>query len=76
MGDFIIALIVSIMWFTLSMLAFAPQAELMQYVEEKNRWIVALIFLLGGPLFALVTVLEIVLESLINEDWRDNDEIH
>lgn len=66
--------IVIILWFTLSSLAVLEYAPACNDLKWYKQLFVAMIFLLGGPFFAISNILTAILDCILPEGWDDQDD--
>jgi hypothetical protein len=67
-------IIVIILWATLSLLAMIENAPYCKNLSPMDSFVVFIIFALGGPIFALNTVLTMILSLILPEGWDDDDD--
>lgn len=60
-----------ILWIILSLLIFLQYLEIFKELNETEKIIVCVIFLIGGPIFAAANVLEAILNLILPEGWSD-----
>ena len=70
------AIIICILWTVLSTLAFSEYADCCGGLTFSEMIIVNLIFIIGGPFFAIVNILTLILDSIFPEGWDDDDKGH
>ena len=68
----ITGLIVIILWAVLSLLAMIQYAPVCKDLSNNDKIIVGIIFLIGGPFFAIANVLEALLDCFLPEGWDEN----
>ena len=66
-------IIIIILWFGFSALAAIEYAPFCVNLSKKDQFIVAIIFMIGGPIFALSNILSAILDCLLPEGWDDDD---
>lgn len=64
--------IIIILWGTLSLTAFLQYAHLCKDLSITESFIVALIFSIGGPFFAISNILTAILDCIFPEGWDDD----
>lgn len=67
-------IIVIILWATLSLLTMIENAPYCKNLSPMDSFVVFIIFALGGPIFALNTVLTMILSLILPEGWDDDDD--
>ena len=70
MGTYII---IAILWFTFAALAAIEYAPYCYELPKKDKFIVILIFCIGGPFFAISNILTALLDCILLEGWDDDD---
>lgn len=60
-----------ILWGVLSLLAMIQYAPYCKDLNTTESTIVGIIFLIGGPFFAIANVLEALLDCFLPEGWSD-----
>ena len=65
-------IIICILWMVLSILAFSEYADCCGGLTFSEMIIVNLIFIVGGPFFAIVNILTLILDSIFLEGWDDD----
>ncbi len=68
----ITGLIVMILWATLSLLVTIQYGPYCKDLSANNKFIVGLIFIVGGPFFAIVNILEALLDCFLPEGWDED----
>jgi 4-hydroxybenzoate polyprenyltransferase len=68
----ITGLIVMILWATMSLLVMIQYAPYCKELPVNDRLIVGLIFIIGGPFFAIANVLEALLDCFLPEGWDED----
>ena len=66
--------LVIILWFTLSSLAVLEYAPVCKGLKWWEQLIVAMIFIIGGPCFAISNVLTAMLDGILPEGWDDDND--
>ena len=65
--------VVLILWMMFGMLHLITYLPAVSAVENrKDQIFVSLIFLVAGPVFTLVTILEYIITMILGDDWNDN----
>ena len=64
-------ILIIILWFVLSAMAFSPYVEQIANLKVEEKIICILIFILGGPFFVISELLSDMLNLFIGDD--DND---
>lgn len=68
-------IIIVLLWGAISTLEFIEYVPFIKEIKSKyDKFIVLLIFLIGGPFFAITNVLNYVLDILMPEGWDDEDD--
>lgn len=68
-------IIIVLLWGVISTLEFIEYVPSIKEIKSKyDKFIVLLIFLIGGPFFAITNVLNYVLDILMPEGWDDEDD--
>ena len=68
-------IIIVLLWGVISTLEFIEYVPFIKEIKSKyDKFIVLLIFLIGGPFFAITNVLNYVLDILMPEGWDDEDD--
>jgi 4-hydroxybenzoate polyprenyltransferase len=68
----ITGLIVAILWATMSLLVMIQYAPYCKELPTNDKFIVGLIFIIGGPFFAIANVLEALLDCFLPEGWDED----
>ena len=63
-----------ILWGILSTIMFIPHAPAAKDLPEQDKVVVMLIFLIGGPFFAIANVLEQLLDCIMPPGWGGDDD--
>ena len=63
-----------ILWAILSLLTMIQYAPYCKGLSTTDSIIVGIIFIVGGPIFALNTILTVLLSLILPEGWDDDDE--
>lgn len=64
--------LISILWGIMSLLVMIQYAPLCKDLPDGDKLAVGLIFLVGGPFFAIANVLETLLDCYLPEGWDDD----
>lgn len=64
-------IIVLILWAVLSLLIMIQYAPACKELSDNDKLIVGIIFMVGGPFFAIANVLEALLDCFLPEGWGD-----
>ncbi len=64
--------IIIILWATMSLLAMIQYAPVCKDLPFIDKLLVGIIFLIGGPVFAMANVLEAILDSILPEGWDED----
>lgn len=64
--------LISILWGIMSLLVMIQYAPLCKDLPNGDKLAVGLIFLVGGPFFAIANVLEALLDCYLPEGWDDD----
>lgn len=63
-----------ILWGVLSTIMFIPHMPATKDLSEQDKIIVMIIFLIGGPFFAIANVLEQLLDCIMPPGWGGDDD--
>lgn len=63
-----------IFWMVLSTIAFAQYREFCQGLTFGQLLAVFLVFIIGGPFFAITNILTMILDCIFPEGWDDDDD--
>ena len=66
--------IIAILWSIMSLLVMIQYAPACKDLSNQDKFIVGLIFIVGGPIFAAANVLEAILDCFLPEGWGDDDD--
>ncbi len=66
-------IIIIILWVILSTIAFVPYAPIIQKLAIWDKVLCIIIFIIGGPFFAVANILEEMLTTILGEGWDDDD---
>lgn len=64
-------IIVLVLWAVLSLLVMIQYAPACKELSDNDKLIVGIIFIIGGPFFAIANVLEALLDCFLPEGWGD-----
>lgn len=67
------SVIIIILWATCSLLTMVQYAPACSGMTTENFLLAGIIFIIGGPFFAIVSALETVLDTIMPEGWDSND---
>ena len=62
-------IIIAILWATCSLLVMIQYAPYCQEMPVGDYMLAGIIFIIGGPFFAIVNVLEALLDTIMPEGW-------
>lgn len=65
-------IIIAILWSIMSLLVMIQYAPYCKELPEGDQLIVGIIFIIGGPFFAIANVLTAILDCYLPEGW-DSD---
>ena len=65
-------IIIAILWSIMSLLVMIQYAPYCKELSEGDQLIVGIIFIIGGPFFAITNVLTAILDCYLPEGW-DSD---
>lgn len=66
-------LIALILWATTSLLVMIQYAPYCKDLSAFDKGAVGIIFIIGGPFFAIANVLEAILDCYLPEGWNDDE---
>lgn len=66
--------LVAFLWMIIGMLISVNHADVLSEVEPWQSLAAMLIFLVGGPFFVVVTILEFFLDVILPGGWDDDDD--
>ena len=69
-------IIICILWMVISTLAFLEYSDYCGELIFSEMIIVSLIFIVGGPFFAIANILTLILSCILPEGWDDDDKGH
>ena len=64
-------IIIAILWATCSLLVMIQYAPYCKDMPKSDYILAGIIFIIGGPFFAIVNVLEAILDCIMPEGWDD-----
>lgn len=64
-------IIITILWSVCSLLIMIQYAPMCVDMPTKDWLLAGIIFIIGGPFFAIVNVLEAILDCIMPEGWND-----
>ena len=64
--------IIAILWSIMSLIVMIQYAPLCSELSDSDKLAVGIIFMIGGPFFAIVNVLEAMLDCYLPEGWDDD----
>ena len=62
-------IITTVLWAVLSLLVMIQYAPACKDLSNNDKFIVGIIFIIGGPFFATANVLEALLDCILPEGW-------
>lgn len=65
------SIIICILWSVCSLLVMIQYAPMCVNMPTKDWLLAGIIFIIGGPFFAIVNVLEAILDCIMPEGWDD-----
>ena len=65
-------IIILILWAALSLLVMIQYAPMCKELSDNDKLIVGIIFIIGGPFFAIANVLEALLDCFLPEGWDED----
>ena len=66
--------LIGILWLTMSLLVFLQYGPNTKGIPTADKIMFVFICIIGGPIFTMAHVLEIILSYILPEGW-DNDDI-
>ena len=69
-------IIICVLWMLLSTLAFFEYSDSCGGLSSADMLLVSLIFIIGGPFFAIANVLTMILDMILPDGWDDDDKGH
>lgn len=64
--------IIIILWATLALLVMTQYAPVCKDLSNNDKLIVGIIFIIGGPFFAITNILEALLDCFLPEGWDED----
>ena len=68
----ITGLIIIILWAAMSLLVMIQYAPACKELSANDKFIVGIIFIIGGPIFTIANVLEALLDCFLPEGWDED----
>ena len=68
------AFITIILWGVISTIMFIPNVPACKDLSDQDKTIVMIIFLIGGPFFAIANILEQLLDCMLPPGWGGDDD--
>ena len=65
-------IITTVLWAVLSLLVMIQYAPACKDLSNNDKLIVGIIFMIGGPFFAIANVLEALLDCFLPKGWNDD----
>ena len=65
-------IIIMILWAAMSLLVMIQYAPACRDLSMNDKLIVGIIFMIGGPFFAIANILEAILDCYLPEGWGDD----
>lgn len=62
-------LIIIILWAAMALLVMIQYAPFCKDLSNNDKLIVGIIFMIGGPFFAIANILEALLDCFLPEGW-------
>lgn len=66
-------IIIAIFWFICSLLVMVQYAPFCKDLSNRDYFLVGFIFIIGGPFFVIVNVLEALLYMILPEGWDNQN---
>ena len=66
------AIIIMILWAAAALLTMIQYAPACKNLSNNDKLIVGIIFIIGGPFFAIANVLEALLDCFLPEGWDED----
>lgn len=66
------AIIITILWATMALLVIIQYAPACKDLSNNDKLIVGIIFMVGGPFFAIANALEALLDCFLPEGWDED----
>ena len=58
----------------MSLLIMVQYAPYCKDLSEKDKWIVGIIFMIGGPILVAANIIEAILDCILPEGWGSDDD--
>lgn len=68
------SIIITILWNVMSMLVMIEYAPYCKDLSWQDKFLVSIIFWIGGPIFTIANILETILDCILPEGWGDDDD--
>ena len=65
-------IIIIILWAVMALLIMIQYAPVCKDLSINDKLIVGIIFIIGGPFFAIVNILEALLDCFLPEGWDED----
>lgn len=65
-------IIIGVLWAIMSLLVMIQYAPACKDLSNNDKLIVGIIFMVGGPFFAITNVLEALLDCFLPEGWDED----
>lgn len=65
-------IMILILWATMSLLVMMEYAPVCKDLDLMDKFLAGIIFIIGGPIFAMGNILEAMLDCILPEGWDDN----
>ena len=65
-------IMILILWATISLLVMMEYAPVCKDLDLMDKFLAGIIFIIGGPIFAMENILEAMLDCILPEGWDDN----
>ena len=65
-------IIIGVLWAIMSLLVMIQYAPACKDLSNNDKLIVGIIFMVGGPFFAIANVLEALLDCFLPEGWDED----
>ena len=65
-------IIIMILWATMALLVMIQYAPVCKDLPNNDKLIVGIIFMIGGPFFAIANILEALLDCFLPEGWDED----
>lgn len=65
-------IIIMILWATMALLVMIQYAPVCKDLSTNDKLIVGIIFIIGGPFFAIANILEALLDCFLPEGWDED----